>query len=158
MAKNIQSKPPFGLGSIFPPAVALSVICCIISPMKQLSDEDIQKMCTGEFHPDFRAVNRSVRAALRLGRLIPPKTGAAPEHAVLDLHHKTEEQAWDAIMRLATSGARTANIITGASGILKIKFQQWAADSLLAPHIIEMRAINNGSFFVRFRRHPKTAS
>jgi hypothetical protein len=70
----------------------------------------------------------------------------------LDLHQLTEEQAWEQIMTLAQSGTRTANIITGASGILKIKFQQWAKDSILTPYIISFSPINNGSFHVKFKR------
>lgn len=127
-------------------------ILVIICDMKQLSDDDIVKMVAGEFRPDARAVNKSVRSQLKLGHLIPADTPPAPDHAILDLHMKTEEQAWRAIMKLATSGSRSANIITGASGILKIKFRQWVADSLLSPYVIEMRPVNNGSFFVRFRR------
>ncbi len=57
------------------------------------------------------------------------------------------------IMDVAQSGARTATIITGASGILKIKFQQWARDSLLTPYIIQWEPINNGSFSVKFRKN-----
>lgn len=121
--------------------------------MKKLSDIDIEKMISNEFIPDVRAANRSIRAKLKLGKLIPAPCPTVPTHAVLDLHQKTEEQAWNEIMNLATTGTRTANIITGASGILKWKFQQWVRDSLLTPHIIEVRPINNGSFFVRFRRN-----
>ncbi len=121
--------------------------------MKQLTDEDINHMADAKFTPDVRAVNRDVRAQLKLGNLIPmPDMPPAP-HAVLDLHNKTEQESWDAIMGLATSGMRTATIITGASGILKIKFQQWARDSILSPYILETHPINNGSFFVRFRRN-----
>ena len=120
--------------------------------MKKLTDVDIAQMANEKFDPDVRAVNRAIRAQLKLGQLIPAPCPAAPTHVVLDLHQKTEEQAWNEIMNLATSGARTANIITGASGILKIKFTQWVRDSLLSPYILETRPINNGSFFVRFRR------
>ena len=55
-------------------------------------------------------------------------------------------------MELAKSGVRTANIITGASGILRQKFPQWATESLLSPYIIEFKPINNGSFAVKFAR------
>lgn len=120
--------------------------------MKHLSDADIEHMADMDFSPDTRAVNRAVRARLRLAQLIPSSPPAVSKHAVLDLHYKTQEQAWSEIMRLAASGVRSADIITGASGILKIKFQQWATDSILAPYIISIRPINNGSFFVRFRR------
>lgn len=123
--------------------------------MKQLSDDDIRKMADGHFIPDERAVNRDVRARLRLGQLIPPPDAPTPQHAVLDLHHLTEEQAWDAIMRLARSGARDAVIITGASGILHAKFPGWVAESLLTPYVYESRPLNNGSFFVRFHHRKR---
>lgn len=120
--------------------------------MKHLTDADIEKMADAEFIPDARTVNRAVRAELKLGHLIPAPDRPAPRHAVLDLHNHTEQQAWDAISALAASGTRDATIITGASGILKIKFQQWAHDSILAPQIISVAPINNGSFAVKFRR------
>lgn len=120
--------------------------------MKRLTDADIEKMANAEFIPDTRAVNRAVRGELKLGHLIPTPDQPAPRHAVLDLHNHTEQQAWDAISALAASGTRDATIITGASGILKIKFQQWARDSILAPRIISVTPINNGSFAVKFRR------
>lgn len=120
--------------------------------MKRLSDSDIERMADGEFSPNHDIVRRGVRAELKLSELIPAKTESLPKHVVLDLHHKTEEQAWNEIMRLATSGVRNATIITGASGILKIKFQQWARDSLLSPYIISVSPLNNGSFAVKFKR------
>lgn len=120
--------------------------------MKRLSDSDIERMADGEFSPNHDIVRRGVRAELKLSELIPAKTESLPKHVVLDLHHKTEEQAWNEIMRLATSGVRNATIITGASGILKIKFQQWAQESLLSPYIISVSPLNNGSFAVKFRR------
>ncbi len=122
--------------------------------MKRLTDWDIEQMIKNEIHQPGADVSRSVRAELRLSTRIP-KQKDVPQHCVLDLHHFTEEQAWGAIMSLAQSGARTANIITGASGILKIKFQQWANDSVLSPYIISFSPINNGSFFVRFKRKNK---
>ena len=120
--------------------------------MKRLSDSDIERMADGEFSPNHDIVRRGVRAELKLSELIPAKTESLPKHVVLDLHHKTEEQAWNEIMRLATSGVRNATIITGASGILKIKFQQWARDSLLSPYMISALPLNNGSFTVKFKR------
>ena len=120
--------------------------------MKKLSDGDIDKMATATFVPDADAVRRRVRADLKLSRRIAPMDAPTPAHVTLDLHQKTEEQSWTAIMVLATSGVRNATIITGASGILKIKFQQWARDSLLAPYIASVAPINNGSFAVKFKR------
>ena len=154
------------------PGYAVYIYCCIflhfiniianricpwyiIRTMKQLTDEDIARMADSDFHADTRAVNRDVRSELRLSRLIPPPAGAVPQHATLDLHQYTEEQAWAAIMNLATSGVRTALIITGASGILHKKFPQWVAESVLSPYILESVPVNNGSFRVRFRRVKK---
>ena len=117
--------------------------------MRQLTDIDIEQMIGTEHTHDDVATRRAVRAELHISRRIP-HTKHIPEHATLDLHQLTEEQAWTAIMDLATSGTRSANIITGASGILKIKFQQWARDSILSPYIISFTPINNGSFFVMF--------
>lgn len=120
--------------------------------MKRLSDSDIERMADGEFSPNHDIVRRGVRAELKLSELIPAKTESLPKHVVLDLHHKTEEQAWNEIMQLAKSGVRNATIITGASGILKIKFQQWTQESLLSPYIISVSPLNNGSFAVKFKR------
>ena len=120
--------------------------------MKQLSDTDIERMADGQFNPDERAVRKSVRGNLGLGRLIPAAPIDVPTHAVLDLHNKTVEQAWGEIMTLAQSGTRRATIITGASGILKIKFPQWATDSVLAPYIYSFTPVNNGSFAVQFTK------
>ncbi|MBR1953929.1 MAG: Smr/MutS family protein [Alphaproteobacteria bacterium] len=119
--------------------------------MKQLTDFDIEQMIGTEHTPDDVATRRAVRAELHMSRRIL-HTQHIPEHATLDLHQLTEEQAWTAIMNLATSGTRSANIITGASGILKIKFQQWARDSILSPYIISFAPINNGSFSVKFKK------
>lgn len=123
--------------------------------MKHLSDTDIERMIDGEFIPDTRNTQRSVRAQLHLSALMPNDDTYIPEHAILDLHQLTEEQAWNAILELAKSGVRNATIITGASGILKIKFQQWASDSVLSPYIISFAPINNGSFSVKFKKREK---
>jgi DNA-nicking Smr family endonuclease len=119
--------------------------------MKHLTDTDIENMIGAEFIASNDATRRSVRRELHLSTRIPiqPPT---PKHATLDLHQLTEEQAWHAIMELATSGSRTATIITGASGILKQKFPQWATNSILTPYIISFSPINNGSFSVKFKR------
>lgn len=120
--------------------------------MKQLTDSDIEQMASGTFSPDFKSVNKSVRAQLRLGTLIPPASGPVPKYARLDLHTLSEQQAWDAIMELAMSGVRDAVIITGASGVLHTLFPKWASNSILAPYIISWAPINNGSFSVKFHR------
>lgn len=123
-----------------------------IGAMKQLSDADIERMADGKFNPDERAVRKSVRGKLGLGQLIPAPPAPTPTHATLDLHHHTVEQAWGEIMALAKSGTRRATIITGASGVLKAKFPQWATDSVLSPYIYSFAPINNGSFAVQFTK------
>ena len=126
--------------------------------MKQLTDSDIAQMIGVEFVPDDRDTKCSVRRQLHLSTRIPNTDNFIPEHAKLDLHQLTEEQAWHAIMDIAKSGIRNATIITGASGVLKIKFQQWAKDSLLSPYIISWVPVNNGSFAVRFKKQEKLST
>ncbi len=120
--------------------------------MKQLSNADIEQMIGTEYVPDARAVNRAVRAQLKLGTLIPDSDVPAPRCARVDLHNHTIEQAWDKIMNLATSGVRDAVIITGASGVLRQTFPQWAENSILTPFIVSYAPINNGSFSVKFKK------
>ena len=119
--------------------------------MRQLSDQDISDMIGAPFTPDDGGVRKKVRGELQLSKRIPQKT-TIPSHVTLDLHMHTVEQAWGEIMDLAKSGTRDATIITGASGILKIKFQEWACNSVLSPYIISWRPLNNGSFAVKFRK------
>lgn len=118
--------------------------------MKQLSDEDILNMAGVKYIPDDNSTKRAVRAELKLSKRIPAHDTPTPEHIVLDLHNRTVEEAWADIMSVAQSGAKSANIITGASGVLHQLFPQWAHESILTPYIIDFHPINNGSFFVRF--------
>ena len=120
--------------------------------MKQLTDRDISEMIGDDFSPDDNDTRKSVRSELHLSTRIPNYAPPPPNHATLDLHQYTEEEAWNAIMALVTSGTRTANIITGASGILRQKFPQWATNSILSPHIVSFSPINNGSFSVKFKK------
>ncbi len=120
--------------------------------MKRLSDKDIAEMSGYEFIPDDAITRKKVLAELKLSKRIPNAKKIIPEHATLDLHQHTEEQAWQEIMSLAESGIRNATIITGASGILRKKFPQWATASILSPYIISATPINNGSFSVKFKR------
>lgn len=126
--------------------------------MKKLSDDDILQMAGVEFAPDLRAVNRDVRAKLKLRQLIPAETAPAPESVTIDLHEHTEEQAWAEIVAAIHSGARYATIITGASGILKQKFPIWMTESILAPYIISYRPINSGSFHVHIHGRRKKSN
>ena len=126
--------------------------------MKHLTESDIEQMINTEFIPNTPDTQRSVRRQLHLSTRIPQTDNYIPEHAKLDLHQLTEEQAWNAIMDLAKSGVRNATIITGASGILKIKFQQWAKNSIISPYIISWAPINNGSFAVKFKKQEKLST
>ena len=117
--------------------------------MKQLTDADIANMVGDDFNPTTDV--NSVRRELHLSKRIP-KTHPAPDHIVLDFHQHTEQEAWDMVMVAAQSGARAATVITGASGILKPKFQQWVRDSLLTPYIVSCEQVNNGSFNIKFKR------
>lgn len=120
--------------------------------MKKLSDADINDMANAVFKPDTN-VAKQVRSELRLSTRLPQtKPAQYTERAVLDLHQYTQEQAWDAINNLIHSGIRNATIITGASGILKIKFQQWVKDSIISAYFISVTPINNGSFCVRLKK------
>lgn len=120
--------------------------------MKQLNDSDIAKMIGDDFVPDDISTKKSVRQELHLSTRIPKPIQPTPEHITIDFHQHTEEESWKMLEQVATSGTRTATVITGASGILKTKFQQWAKDSILSPYIISFTPINNGSFSVRFKK------
>lgn len=118
--------------------------------MKQLSDTDLEFMANTEFCPDEQQVKRQVRTELKLSQLIPQNFPKNTEHIIIDFHNKTEEQAWTEILKTIHSGTKQATVITGASGILKIKFQQWATDSAISQYIKTFTPINNGSFNVIF--------
>jgi hypothetical protein len=119
--------------------------------MKELTDKDIAEMIGARFTPDDTKTRKQVRSELHLSKRIP-KNISTPSHVTLDLHKHTIEQAWNEIMEIAISGAKTATIITGASGILKIKFQEWVRESILTPYIVSCTPLNNGSFAVKFRK------
>ena len=119
--------------------------------MKQLNDKDISEMIGEDFVPDDKSVQKSVRQSLHLSTRIPNKENV-PAHITIDFHEHTEEEAWNMLVDLTESGARSATVITGASGILKIKFQQWARDSIISPRIISITPINNGSFSVKLKK------
>lgn len=120
--------------------------------MKQLTDSDIANMIGDNFIPDDVNTKKSVRQELHLSTRIPKNEPQTPEDTTIDFHNHTEEESWKMLEHIAASGVRNATVITGASGILKNKFQQWAADSVLSPHILSFEPINNGSFFVRFHK------
>lgn len=120
--------------------------------MKQLTDSDLMEMIGDEYIADDKHTSKQVRGELKLGQLIPPVPEPAPKHDILDLHQRTEKEAWNAITDLIFSGTRTATIITGASGILKPKFEQWMTGSILSPHIISWKPLNNGSFEIRIKK------
>lgn len=121
--------------------------------MKQLNDFDIANMIGDDFIPDDLATKKIVRSELHLSKRIPNKEAPDPEHITIDFHNHTEQEAWEMLAQVATSKTRSATVITGASGILKSKFQQWATDSILSPNIVSFEPINNGSFSVIFRKN-----
>ena len=121
--------------------------------MKQLNDNDIANMIGAEFIPDDNATKKSVRASLHLSKRIPKPDEPVPTHTVIDFHNHTEEEAWQMLVQVAESGTRGATVVTGASGILKTKFQQWATQSIISPRIISYTPLNNGSFEVKFHKH-----
>ena len=118
--------------------------------MKQLNDADIAKMVGEEFIPDDIATKKSVRSALHLSTRIPKKEDSVADYATIDFHNHTEQEAWDMLVHIASSDIRHATVITGASGILKTKFQQWATESIISPRIMSFEPLNNGSFTVKF--------
>lgn len=118
--------------------------------MKQLNDADIAKMIGMEFIPDDVATKKSVRGELHLSQRIPVPDTTPSGHTKIDFHNHTEEEAWDMLVHIAESDIRSATVITGASGILKTKFQQWATESIISPRIMSFTPLNNGSFEVKF--------
>jgi len=118
--------------------------------MKQLNDADIAKMIGVEFIPDDVATKKSVRGELHLSQRIPKQEPPVGEHVKIDFHNHTEQEAWDMLVHIAESDIRSATVITGASGILKTKFQQWATESIISPRIMSFTPLNNGSFEVKF--------
>ena len=79
-------------------------------------------------------------------------------HNKIDFHGKTEEEAWAALVALVENlaarqtGSGAATVITGASGILKEKFQQWATESRISNRIVSVQPLNRGSFKIMVRR------
>ena len=120
--------------------------------MKQLNDNDIANMIGAEFIPNDNNTKKSVRKSLHLSTRIPKPTQPAPAHVVIDFHNHTEEEAWQMLVQVAESETRNATVITGASGILKAKFQQWATQSIISPRIVSYTPLNNGSFKVKFHK------
>jgi len=124
-----------------------------MSDMKQLSDADLEKMLDINFVPDDDATKKQVRAELKLSQLIPETPKQIPKHIKLDLHQKTEEQAWIEINELLKSGVRSATVITGASGILKEKFKEWITIGILAPYIYSWELVNNGCYEIKIKKN-----
>ena len=119
--------------------------------MKQLNDSDIANMIGEDFVADEKSVQKSVRQSLHLSTRIP-KIAPTPEHTTIDFHQHTEEEAWNMLINVIESGIHSATVITGASGILKIKFQQWVTDSIISSYITSVIPVNNGSFAVKFKK------
>ena len=119
--------------------------------MKRLNDKDIADMIGEEFVPENVAVKHDVRKSLHLSTLVP-KPQKTNLHPIIDFHNHTEQEAWNMLMNVIESGVRDVTVITGASGILKIKFQQWVKESILTPHILSCTPLNNGSFAVKLHK------
>ena len=120
--------------------------------MKKLNDQDIYEMIGEDFVPDENSVKKSVRQYLHLSTRIPKPPHPTPSHITIDFHQHTEEEAWGLLVDAANSGARSVTVITGASGILKPKFQQWATESIISPRIMSVQPLNNGSFLVKIHK------
>lgn len=120
--------------------------------MRQLNDKDIANMIGEVIKIDNDAVKKSVRKSLHLSTRIPKPEQQITENITIDFHNHTEEESWKMLEQIAASGIRNATVITGASGILKIKFQQWVKDSILSDRIISCTPINNGSFKIKFHK------
>ena len=120
--------------------------------MKKLNDSDIANMIGESFVPDENSVKKSVRQSLHLSKRIPKEPDIIPTHITIDFHNHTEEEAWQMLEQIAASGIRSATVITGASGILKTKFQQWMTESVLSNRIISFTPLNNGSFEVKLHK------
>ena len=120
--------------------------------MKQLNDSDIANMIGEDFLPDENSTKKSVRSELHLSTRIPKTNNETPAHITIDFHNHTEEEAWQMLEQIAASGIRSATVITGASGILKTKFQQWMTESVLSNRIISFKPLNNGSFEVKLHK------
>ena len=118
--------------------------------MKQLNDSDIANMVGDEFVPDDIVTKKAVRTELHLSTRIPKSDTSISEYTTIDFHNHTEEEAWQMLAQVAAYGIRSATVITGASGILKNKFQRWATDSIISSRIMSFTPINNGSFSVKF--------
>ena len=123
--------------------------------MKRLTDSDIANMIGTDFYPDDLETKKSVRKSLHLSNLIPPCSTPTPKHITIDFHQHTEEEAWAMLTDAVESGAREITVITGASGILKTKFQQWATESIISPRVMSFRPINNGSFLLKTYKNQK---
>lgn len=124
--------------------------------MKQLNDSDIANMIGEDFRPCDNETQKQVRKSLHLSTRIPQPECPTPSHITVDFHNHTEQEAWEMLAQVATSGTRSATVITGASGILKQKFSQWMRESVLTSYILSFEPINNGSFAVKFHRKSKT--
>jgi len=133
---------------------------------KQLSDEDLTKMVGGI----SSLLAGTERVGLISQRRAANKNFPFPqgEKNFLDLHGKTEEQAWglinellDAISVYAAANGnkidlRRAQIVTGASGILKEKFQQWATESIISHRFASWKLVNRGCYEIVIRKEIRT--
>lgn len=134
---------------------------------KFLTDKDINSMAKMPIAPDDAAARRKIVAELGIKRRMnarptPPLAPDSWESAriyvedrilTLDLHRKTEEQAWDLASALFRQNpGRRVRVITGASGILRVKFMDWITRGLLSDYINEWVSLNRGAFEIRLRK------
>lgn len=119
--------------------------------MRKLNDKDIADMIGAEFTPENNSA-KEVCKSLHLSTRIP-KPEILPAHPIIDFHNHTEEEAWTMLTQLVDQRPKTATVITGASGILKIKFQQWVKESIISPYILSCRPLNNGSYELSFHKN-----
>jgi len=71
----------------------------------------------------------------------------------VDLHGLTEEQAWVAILSaFASAPAKSViNIISGRSGILLNRVQNWATHGALRHFVMTITMDNPGSYLIKTR-------
>lgn len=68
------------------------------------------------------------------------------EKYTIDFHHHTIEESWEMFIRTLKMNIRCLNVITGASGVLKLEFPKWLDNPNISSRIISWKPINNGSF------------
>jgi hypothetical protein len=127
----------------------------------------MDRMARADVSPTDADARRKIVAELAIKRRMAaqPRTSLAPDSMedarvfydgrvlALDLHGKTEEQAWGLICALFRQNpGKRVRVITGASGILRVKFQDWIMCGALADYATEWAAVNRGAFDIRLKK------